>query len=460
MGWFDDIVPPDTASPGWHGLPRITVRPKGVEPPPAPENAAPARTGGLFDDIVPPTGLWRAPQTPVDASDETDNAAPARTGGLFDDIVPPAGLGRAPQTAVDASDETGNAPPARTGGLFDDIVPPAGVPASGMPESDGGQFAAPLPDGRNFRFAREGISPPARFVDRLAAMWENPPKDKPSLIGLIKSAYDGATLPGDVLSGKTSIIGPDGHTSDEVISRAKDLAQVYPLRGAPGGVFARPIKDRVANPLRTAEGVVRDEAVTRGMIAPAVPPASPRQIFEASEQGVSIPRAGPQPPTRPPDKAAAQSDRMTSEARESGPFDSGARRADAATLRRGEAEATPAETRAPHTGRFYIVAFEMKLKLSSLRGSRPRHYQEANEALLRAMESDPDFARAMQELKIKLRRTPTGLAPRTSPAGWTWHHAQEPGVMQLVPRSQHDRGTIFQGVLHPKRGGGYSRWGK
>jgi hypothetical protein len=32
-----------------------------------------------------------------------------------------------------------------------------------------------------------------------------------------------------------------------------------------------------------------------------------------------LPRAGPQPPARPPDTAVAQSDRMTSEARESGP---------------------------------------------------------------------------------------------------------------------------------------------
>jgi hypothetical protein len=151
---------------------------------------------------------------------------------------------------------------------------------------------------------------------------------------------------------------------------------------------------------------------------------------------------------------------MNSGARESGPFDSGAHPGDATAPRRGKAEATPAETRAPPTGKFYSVAFEMKLKLSSLRKPRRHHFQEANEALLRAMESDPEFARAMQKLKIVVRRTPTGLAPRTSPAGWTWHHAQEPGVMQLVPRSGHKSGTIFQGVLHPKGRGGYSKWGK
>src|SRR6185369_4192808 len=40
----------------------------------------------------------------------------------------------------------------------------------------------------------------------------------------------------------------------------------------------------------------------------------------------AIPRAGPQPPARPPDTAVVQSDRMTSKARESGLFDSSARR--------------------------------------------------------------------------------------------------------------------------------------
>ena len=40
----------------------------------------------------------------------------------------------------------------------------------------------------------------------------------------------------------------------------------------------------------------------------------------------------------------------------------------------------------------------MKLKLSSLRKSRPRHFKEANEALLTAIESDPKFALARVRL--------------------------------------------------------------
>jgi len=85
MGYFDDIVPPESASGGYRPL-RITVRPKGVELPPGPDNAA---------------------RTAADASDEQDKVPPARS-GLFDDIVPPAGSGSAPRFPADASKETDN----------------------------------------------------------------------------------------------------------------------------------------------------------------------------------------------------------------------------------------------------------------------------------------------------------------------------------------------------------------
>ncbi|WP_430691556.1 HNH endonuclease [Mesorhizobium vachelliae] len=50
------------------------------------------------------------------------------------------------------------------------------------------------------------------------------------------------------------------------------------------------------------------------------------------------------------------------------------------------------------------------------------------------------------------------MVPRTAPPGYTWHHADEPGVTQLVPR--YDLGTIFQKTLHPNHRGGFSIWGK
>jgi hypothetical protein len=113
------------------------------------------------------------------------------------------------------------------------------------------------------------------------------------------------------------------------------------------------------------------------------------------------------------------------------------------------------------TGDFYSVLFEHKLPPTSYPGvPRPMHNREANEPFLKAMEGDDAFARGMQDLGVNLQRTPTGLAPRIPPAGFTWHHADEPGVMQLVPRQQHDQGSIFQDILHPGGEGGYSKWGK
>jgi hypothetical protein len=87
------------------------------------------------------------------------------------------------------------------------------------------------------------------------------------------------------------------------------------------------------------------------------------------------------------------------------------------------------------SGSFDSTAFESRRSPTPYPGvSRARHFQEANESLLRASDSDRGFAQSMRELGVDLERTPIGLAPRATPAGWTWHHAQQPGAMQLVPR--------------------------
>lgn len=109
----------------------------------------------------------------------------------------------------------------------------------------------------------------------------------------------------------------------------------------------------------------------------------------------------------------------------------------------------------------YSVAFETKLSAGSYPGiSRAAHFQEANGALLSTMEADSQFAQMMRDVGVNLERTTTGLAPRGAPDGWSWHHAQEPGLMQLVPREQHAPGSAFQYLLHPDGQGGYARWGQ
>ncbi|MFZ5896860.1 MAG: RHS repeat-associated core domain-containing protein [Myxococcota bacterium] len=124
----------------------------------------------------------------------------------------------------------------------------------------------------------------------------------------------------------------------------------------------------------------------------------------------------------------------------------------------------PNESRGRAAGggaRAYSTAFEARLASSSYPGvSRARHFQEANEQLLQAMEGSPEFSAQMRGLGVNLERTATGLAPRTPPAGWTWHHEVEAGVMRLVPRAQHTPGSPFWDVLHPGGRGGYSIWGQ
>jgi hypothetical protein len=120
--------------------------------------------------------------------------------------------------------------------------------------------------------------------------------------------------------------------------------------------------------------------------------------------------------------------------------------------------ATQVPTRTSPT---YSVAFETQLRPTSYPGfSRGFHFQEANENLLSVIQADPRLAQIMQEVGVNLGRTPTGLAPRTSPGGWSWHNATEPGVLQLVPRSQHTPSSTFWYTMHPDGQGGYAKWGR
>lgn len=102
----------------------------------------------------------------------------------------------------------------------------------------------------------------------------------------------------------------------------------------------------------------------------------------------------------------------------------------------------------------YSVAFETKVSKLG-RGTRPDHFAEANVNLRTAMDADPEFARIMDDLDVKI---PSDIG--TSPAEWSWHHVfDQPGVLQLVPRSQHSWGSAWQELLHPGKRGGFSQWG-
>jgi RHS repeat-associated protein len=103
--------------------------------------------------------------------------------------------------------------------------------------------------------------------------------------------------------------------------------------------------------------------------------------------------------------------------------------------------------------RAYSVAFETKIAKAGA-GTRGSHFTDANKSLARAMQNDPEFAGAMDNLGVQI---PQRLDQ--SPAGWSWHHVpDQPGTMQLVPRPQH-QGSPWQPLLHPNQTGGFKLWG-
>lgn len=102
----------------------------------------------------------------------------------------------------------------------------------------------------------------------------------------------------------------------------------------------------------------------------------------------------------------------------------------------------------------YSVAFETQISKLGI-GTRGSHFRQANTNLSSMMSSDPRFAENMKKLGISV---PERLD--RSPANWTWHHVKDqPGVLQLVPRQQH-QGSNWQPLLHPNQTGGHTVWGR
>jgi len=119
---------------------------------------------------------------------------------------------------------------------------------------------------------------------------------------------------------------------------------------------------------------------------------------------------------------------------------------------------TGAAAKSVPDGKFYSVAYEMKLNPKSYPGkSSYIHFKEANLSLEGATKANPGLA----DLGISVPRSSAGSVTGKSPSGWVWHHDVEAGTMQLVPKAQHPNipGGIFWNTLHPGGMGGMSIWG-
>jgi RHS repeat-associated protein len=112
------------------------------------------------------------------------------------------------------------------------------------------------------------------------------------------------------------------------------------------------------------------------------------------------------------------------------------------------------------TGKFYSVAYEMKLSDDILTKGYGTHFRAANKSLFAAMTSDATFASQMNEIGVVFKTTTAGkIKWDLSPKNYVWHHDVSPGIMQLVPKVQHTTGSIFWKTLHPNGLGGMAIWG-
>ena len=93
-------------------------------------------------------------------------------------------------------------------------------------------------------------------------------------------------------------------------------------------------------------------------------------------------------------------------------------------------------------------AFDTELDELDYQSSSTKQFSECNKKLKEAIENDPELKK--QFTKEQLEDIENGRTPR----GYTWHHTEEPGKMQLVKTEDHDK--RIGGAAHT---GGNSIWG-
>ncbi|EGM1791495.1 type IV secretion protein Rhs [Salmonella enterica subsp. enterica] len=120
-------------------------------------------------------------------------------------------------------------------------------------------------------------------------------------------------------------------------------------------------------------------------------------------------------------------------------------------LYNGEGVRTPGE---------YTVYYQHQLPVGDYTKSDDYHFKSANEGLYNAMNQDP-------QLKASLERKYPGIYDHVSPGarggfsseppkGTTWHHANQPGSLELVDFEHHRK---YSRIYHPDGTGGRNKWG-
>lgn len=92
--------------------------------------------------------------------------------------------------------------------------------------------------------------------------------------------------------------------------------------------------------------------------------------------------------------------------------------------------------------------FNTELDERDYQSSNCKQFSECNKKLKEAVENDPDLKSQFSEEQIE------DIENVRTPRGYTWHHTEEPGRMQLVKTEDHDK--RIGGAAHT---GGNSIWG-
>lgn len=102
----------------------------------------------------------------------------------------------------------------------------------------------------------------------------------------------------------------------------------------------------------------------------------------------------------------------------------------------------------------FDTRFEMVLDDGHIGSGRPDlHFKAANKRLYEAIQEDPALAAGLGLSAGDVARLPTMRRP---PEGYTWHHHQDVGRMQLVSSQLHDLANPHTGGM-AIWGGGYPR---
>jgi len=105
----------------------------------------------------------------------------------------------------------------------------------------------------------------------------------------------------------------------------------------------------------------------------------------------------------------------------------------------------------------YSVWSQVELPPDQLSGSRADHFKYANEHLNTQIQNNPAFGESLPSGVVEhVQPGPRGGFKATSPPEMSWHHnAQDPRMLELVPRAQHRAPGAVQGSLHPNQAGGF-----